>query len=494
MAEGKVKKRGLWTVTDMKKAITALMTKNITYLKAVQDYGVPFTTLRRRFLAIQAGEEVDFSPHIGRFTTTFDKNLEDQLVLYVKLMDSRLMPFSKMEFLKFVYDLATHMHLPHQFSRDGKSAGNKFYHNFMTRHPDLSLRTPQSTSYQRAVGFNKTQVDMFFSKYTELVEKYNFTAERIFNCDETGVSIVQNNSTKVLSVNGKKQVSTLTAAERGRNVTVLLTINAAGSVFIPPMFIFPNKKRIDQVLKVGAPVGSIFAAEETGWITAKSFKNWLEMFAEKTMPSKDSPVLLVLDGHVSHKDLSVIMYAKEHHIHMLSLPPHTTHKMQPLDRAIMRPFKGAYNRACDVWIREHHPLKIALKDISGLVKTAFQAICRMELSQSAFRCTGLWPVDPGVFTEDDFVPSEYLREPESGIEECHDQNEERDTLIIADHHHATKPTQTKKRTKGKQKYKPISLIPLISKVRVINLLSLSRCHFNCRLLFRISPSTVNIIM
>ncbi|OXU26146.1 hypothetical protein TSAR_004304 [Trichomalopsis sarcophagae] len=135
-----------------------------------------------------------------------------------------------------------------------------------------------------------------------------------------------------------RPISTLTAAEKGRNVIVILTINAAGSVFIQPMFIFPNKKQIDHVLKVGAPTDSIFAAKQTEWITAKSFRNWLKMFAEKTM----------LNRHVIHKVLSVILYAKEHHIHMISLPPHTTPKMQPLDRAIMRPFKGVYNLACNL--------------------------------------------------------------------------------------------------------------------------------------------------
>jgi hypothetical protein len=116
----------------------------------------------------------------------------------------------------------------------------QFYYEFMRRHPELSLRTSESTSLQRAVGFNRPQVDRFFDKLEELQKKHSFPPGRIFNADETGVSAVHENVLKVLSVKGKKQVGKLTSGERGRNVTVLLCINAAGDHFIPPLFVFPR--------------------------------------------------------------------------------------------------------------------------------------------------------------------------------------------------------------------------------------------------------------
>lgn len=196
---------------------------------------------------------------------------------------------------------------------------------------------------------------------------------------------------KVLSQKGKKQVSRITSGERGHNVTVLLSINAAGDLFLPPLFVFP-RKRLDNELKKDAPHGSVFIAEESGWITAAGFLKWLEAFVERVHPTKEDPVLLILDDHCSHKDLQVILFARENNVHMISLPPHTTNRLQPLDRVIMRPFKAAYNEACSTWMRKYCPLKITLKDIAGLVNTTFSAICRMELAQSAFKCTGLHPI------------------------------------------------------------------------------------------------------
>ncbi|KAG8240149.1 hypothetical protein J437_LFUL017132 [Ladona fulva] len=119
---------------------------------------------------------------------------------------------------------------------------------------------------------------------------------------------------------GKKQVGKLTSGERERNVTVLLSINAAGDQFISPMFVSPHV-RIDNDKK------------------GRSTRKHMKAFDECVNPTQKSPVLLIRDGHSSHMDLDVILYAKHNHIHMISLPPHTS-------RSIIKAFKNTYNEAC----------------------------------------------------------------------------------------------------------------------------------------------------
>lgn len=53
---------------------------------------------------------------------------------------------------------------------------------------------------------------------------------------------------------GKKQVGSVTSAERGELVTVVCAVNAAGNA-IPPMFIFPRMRYKDRFM-VGAPAGT----------------------------------------------------------------------------------------------------------------------------------------------------------------------------------------------------------------------------------------------
>ena len=64
---------------------------------------------------------------------------------------------------------------------------------------------------------------------------------------------------------------------------------------------------------------------------------WLKCFVEHVNPSSDKKVLLILDGHKTHtKHIEAIRFAHDHHIIMLSLPPHTTHKLQHLDIAFFK--------------------------------------------------------------------------------------------------------------------------------------------------------------
>ncbi|KAK9753338.1 DDE superfamily endonuclease [Popillia japonica] len=103
----------------------------------------------------------------------------------------------------------------------------------------------------------------------------------------------------------------------------------------------------DRLMK-GAPIESISFSTPNGWMTAEAFLKWLrhfawftkpsaDDFAWFTKPSADDAVLRIVDGHGSHKELDVITYARKNHVHMLSIPSHTTHKLQPLDRTFMKP-------------------------------------------------------------------------------------------------------------------------------------------------------------
>jgi len=76
---------------------------------------------------------------------------------------------------------------------------------------------------------------------------------------------------------------------------------------------------------IDAPPESISVACASGWMNAKTFLQWLQHFQQHGHSSAARPVLLILDGHGSHKNLNVIEYAQD--IHMLSTPPCTTYQL-----------------------------------------------------------------------------------------------------------------------------------------------------------------------
>src|SRR4051812_37528704 len=66
---------------------------------------------------------------------------------------------------------------------------------------------------------------------------------------------------------------------------------------------------------------------------------WLEDFDHS---SGNSRRLLLADGHSSHVNLRFINYCDENRIVLVVLPPHLTHRLQPLNVGIFSPLAHAY--------------------------------------------------------------------------------------------------------------------------------------------------------
>ena len=125
--------------------------------------------------------------------------------------------------------------MQHSFNKEKCMAGKKWYYNFQTFHPDLSVRQPEVTSIARASRFNKAVVDHYFTLLDELIDKYELTAERIFNVDESDISTVQRRCQKVVGRRQiKLQIGSLSSGNRGITTTVVCCGNASGTQYVPP--------------------------------------------------------------------------------------------------------------------------------------------------------------------------------------------------------------------------------------------------------------------
>ncbi|KAF2885642.1 hypothetical protein ILUMI_20530 [Ignelater luminosus] len=141
-----------------------------------------------------------------------------------------------------------------------KKAGEDWLQRFLSRHTNLRLKTPESTSVARAKGFNRREVCYFYENLESAIEKNNIEASRLYNMDKTGISMTSNKPPKVLSVKGKRQVGMIASAERGQLTTVIGCCNAAGS-FLPPFLIFARKKMQPRLLD-GSPPGTQGTSKE----------------------------------------------------------------------------------------------------------------------------------------------------------------------------------------------------------------------------------------
>lgn len=171
----------------------------------------------------------------------------------------------------------------------------------------------------------------------------------------------------------------MTSTERGSLITIVFCMSAAG-IFVPPMFIFPRKKLSDTVMR-GAPVGSIGKPHPSGWIQAFLFTQWFQNFVENVKPTEAPPVLLILDGHYSHtKNIELIYLAEQHHVTILSLPRHCSHKVQPLDRTFMGSLKSYYSEDVRVFLSENERM-CYLYDVVELFGKAYMKCQTQKLLQ-----------------------------------------------------------------------------------------------------------------
>ena len=94
---------------------------------------------------------------------------------------------------------------------------------------------------------------------------------------------------------------------------------------------------------------------------------------------------------------------------MLSLPPHSSHRMQPLDVTYFKPLSSYFNQAADRWIRMHVGRAIQVRHIGGLLAEAFSQASMIATAVKGFEKTGIWPPNRNVFSDDDFFATSVAR-------------------------------------------------------------------------------------
>ena len=134
------------------------------------------------------------------------------------------------------------------------------------------------------------------------------------------------------------------------HLTVLLCMNAVGHS-IPNFYIFKSKRKKNYILK--CEPGACMAMQPNGWMTAFLFSAWISHFTtvvqERYGLSQENRHLLILDRHGSHVTLEVVQKAKAEDLDIITLPSHTSHRLQPLDVSIFKSFKTTFRSYRDRW-------------------------------------------------------------------------------------------------------------------------------------------------
>ena len=90
---------------------------------------------------------------------------------------------------------------------------------------------------------------------------------------------------------------------------------------------------------------------------------------------------------------------------MICLPPHTTHKIQPLDRTLFKPLQTYYDQAAERWLRTHVGRVITPYQLCVLYNEAYCKAATMSTAINGFARCGIWPCSRDVFAESEFHAS-----------------------------------------------------------------------------------------
>jgi len=225
--------------------------------------------------------------------------------------------------------------------------------------------------------------------------------------DEKGFLLgVINRTKRVFSLNVKKQGKLLGASQDGnRSWITFLACVSQDMTSLPPFLIYQGKpgQVQDSWLTEFDPEhqSAFFTTSETGWTNHELGKEWLigvfDRFTKAKARNGRDYRLLITDGHSSHVNMDFLEWCEQHRIIVAVFPPHSTHRLQPLDVSLFSPLSTAYSNQLIQWTAKTQGLiSLSKREFWNLFWNAFETSFSPENIASGWKRTGLMPFDPEV--------------------------------------------------------------------------------------------------
>jgi hypothetical protein len=132
-------------------------------------------------------------------------------------------------------------------------------------------------------------------------------------------------------------------------------------------------------------------------MTTCLFSAWIDHFIQALQNhssiSVTSPHLLILDRHNSHVTIEVVKRARAVGLHLLTLPSHCSHAIQPLDVVVFKPFKGAFRVYRDAWMLQNRGRGARKEVLASWTSKALSRALIVANIEAGFRKTGIYPLN-----------------------------------------------------------------------------------------------------
>jgi hypothetical protein len=181
----------------------------------------------------------------------------------------------------------------------------------------------------------------------------------MWNVDEKGFLIgIGSKMRRIMSREAFERGRCRQSVQHGNRefITLIACVSALGNSIAPTLLYKGKSKDLQDswVQDLGHEDDVFFGAIENGWSNDAYGLKWLqEVFEPRTRPKRQTTKrLLIVDSHSSHVNLGFIEWANNHGIIILILPPHATHRLQPLDVNCFQPLATRYQVELDHWLHK----------------------------------------------------------------------------------------------------------------------------------------------
>ena len=302
--------------------------------------------------------------------------------------------------------------------RDG-ILGCRWLRWFRYHHPELMLRSAQGLEEGRARALTPSNFASFYKNLEEGYDRHKYHVAYSWNAEESGAQAGKNGGEAlVFARRGTRSMHTTMPISR-EHLTVLSCVNAADE-HIPNFYIFKSRRKQRNYIARCEPKACM-AMQLNSWMTAFLFSAWISHFIaivkERYRISARNRHLLILDGHGSHVTLEMVQKAKHEGLDIITLSSQTSHKLQPLDVSIFKPFKVAFRQYWDKWTIQNKGRGAQKEELAEWVSLELRKALIPKKLMKGLTTTGIWPLRP-IAMDSHMKPSSCFVDPrEEGNED-----------------------------------------------------------------------------
>ncbi|KAF7205929.1 uncharacterized protein [Nothobranchius furzeri] len=388
------KKKKKWSEEAMERALIEVKSGRCTVRQAAKEFGVPKSSLGDR---VSGRVTPGSRSGPAQLITSADEKLLVDFCLY---MSKHGFPLTKQQVVSFASSIYKRRHRRVAFSKLGQT----WWLNFRKRQEkNITIQPADSVVRGRTACVRTEAVDQFFRLLNSVTNTHGLRDKphQIYSCSETSFQLgrKKNILPKSISLGCKP------APSSRDHISILACFNAAAGD-IPPFIIYSKAYPGGVCYKTQGPPHALYGWSDSGCINSELFKKWFLKHFLIHAP-KERPLLLLLDGHKSPVSLEVVESARKEDIILLSLPPHCSHILQPLDAGLFVVLKQHFASLTGTGCAADSHFTVSKKEFSGVFKQTYQVTKEEEgvmIVKEGFGKCGIYPLDHFVNNDVHLMP------------------------------------------------------------------------------------------